>query len=430
MGWGGTRTIGVALAITVALALTGPSAAAEEIIVSDRPALDAAKPAVPAPLGLPVEPEDEEVVLSEDGVIASSDLYPAQFVDSGEATEDFVDSPHACGGSCCEPGCCPVECKPSPGLIQFFRHHSGARWTGRVEALLLWRNAPANRAIFSEWNPETKTRGDSVIGAGDLESTPAAGPRISLFRHDCSGHTAEFTYFRAFNFRAQEATAPSFGGYTIGPKGIYGNKWTDLDAGTVNLGSGLQSFEVNERKCWTENVTLLAGLRWFEWRESVNILDRFNDPKLGFEDDLYNTRTMNSLYGGQIGFDARLWDRGNWLRVDGLMKGGAYYNLATQHSSYQYGPTGTPSYAGRTGNQMDQAAFLGEVGLTGTIPLTDHVAFTFGYLGLWIEGIAQPTNQLSGQRIQQVNPPPPKGSISATGGTVVQGVTLGLNAKW
>ena len=64
----------------------------------------------------------------------------------------------------------------------------------------------------------------------------------------------------------------------------------------------------------------------------------------------------------------------------------------------------------------------------GTIPITNHFEFTFGYLGLWLESIAQPTGQLGGQTI--VDGEDTRGDIDTTGGTVLQGVTLGLNAKW
>lgn len=335
------------------------------------------------------------------------------------------------GSSCGCDACCKVQCKDPPGLFQVCRAASNARWTARLDALLLWRNAPRERPLFSSWDKDTETVGGTVMDAHDLDSTMGAGPRISLFRTDCHGHTTEFTYFQAFNFLAEEATVPSDEGYTIGPDGIYGNKWAELDTGTAQLTSGIKSFEVNGRKCFTRNISLLGGFRWVEWRESASILDMYRPADVfpaRIDRDRYDTTAVNSLYGYQIGFDARMFDRG-WLRVDATMKGGAYYNIATQQSSYHNGPLGEPAgLVGRTYQDSGTAAFVGELGFMGTIPLTDHFEFTFGYLGLWLESIAQPTNQFGSQRI--VPDEPARGKIDTTGGTVLQGVTLGFNAKW
>ena len=73
-------------------------------------------------------------------------------------------------------------------------------------------------------------------------------------------------------------------------------------------------------------------------------------------------------------------------------------------------------------------AFAGELGFTGVMPITRNLDFRFGYFGLWLSGIAQPTQQLSGQ---QLTPGlPVVGTINANGGVVVQGVSLGLEGRW
>jgi hypothetical protein len=73
-------------------------------------------------------------------------------------------------------------------------------------------------------------------------------------------------------------------------------------------------------------------------------------------------------------------------------------------------------------------AFVGELGFTGIVPITDCLDFRFGYFGLWLSGIAQPTQQLSGQTLNLVDPP--IGSLNMRGGTLVQGVSLGLEGRW
>ena len=414
----GIRSLGAAAILAAGataidqVAIDGRGIAHGQVIISDQ-AVD--------------EPTDSPNELFADDVAVPVEPEAAAETEAGPP--DLFEPLGGHGSSCCCTSCCKVQCKDPPGLIQVCRAASNARWTARLDALLLWRNAPRERPLFSEWDPVTETVGDTVMDADDLESTMGAGPRISLFRTDCHGHTTEFTYFQAFNFLAEEATLPSDGGYTIGPDGIFGNDWAELDTGTAQLTSGIKSCEVNGRHCLTRNISLLGGFRWVEWRESASILDMYR-PAGGvtIDRDLYDTSTMNSLYGGQIGFDARMFDRG-WLRIDATMKGGAYYNVATQQSSYRTGPIGGPAgLVGRTYDDGDVAAFVGELGFMGTIPLTNHFEFTFGYLGLWLESLAQPTNQFGGQRI--VPDEESRGKLDTTGGTVLQGVTLGFNAKW
>ena len=69
------------------------------------------------------------------------------------------------------------------------------------------------------------------------------------------------------------------------------------------------------------------------------------------------------------------------------------------------------------------AAFLGEVGLTGVIPVSRNIDFRVGYLGLWLQGIAQPTTQT-------VTADPQAATLNTTGTAVVQGVTLSLEGRW
>lgn len=66
--------------------------------------------------------------------------------------------------------------------------------------------------------------------------------------------------------------------------------------------------------------------------------------------------------------------------------------------------------------------------MTGTWAINQNWDVRFGYIIFWLEGLAQPTNQLSHQQIPPVEPA--TGRLDTTGGTVVQGLTLGLEARW
>jgi hypothetical protein len=305
------------------------------------------------------------------------------------------------------PECCPEEdcqrqCAAPPyGAFNRLIDNKHACWTLRTEALLLWRDSPRSRPLF-----DTTPGGLTALNANQLNSTPAAGPRFSLFRTNGCGDALEATYFRAANFRAQSTLSPTTAGYA--PAFLPSS--TTYDSASANLGAALQSFELNGRMTVANWMQLLGGFRWFEWQETLQLT---TVPL-----DVTNTSCMNSLYGYQIGFDSLLFST-NWLRLEGLMKGGAYYNNSCQVTTATN--SGAP-FATRADTPKG-AAFLGEVGLTGVMPITRNIDFRVGYLGLWLQGIAQPTTQAQ-------SPDPAAATLNTTGTAVVQGVTLGLEGRW
>ncbi len=303
---------------------------------------------------------------------------------------------------CCPEDNCHGECgEPPYGAVNRLIDNKHACWTLRTEALLLWRDSPRSKPLF-----DTAPDGLTALNANQLNSTPAAGPRFSLFRTNGCGDALEATYFRAANFRAQ-STLPST---TAGYAPAFLPSATTYDSASADLGAALQSFELNGRMSVANWIQLLGGFRWFEWRETLQLT---TVPL-----DVTNASCMNSLYGYQIGFDSLLLST-NWLRLEGLMKGGAYYNNACQVTTATI--SGAP-FATRADTPKG-AAFLGEVGLTGVMPITRNIDFRVGYLGLWLQGIAQPTNQTQ-------SPDPAAATLNTTGTAVVQGVTLGLEGRW
>jgi len=315
-----------------------------------------------------------------------------------------------------------AACQPR-GLVQrLVDHHANSNscWIGRTDALILWRNAPPDRPLI-----DNGLVTGPLLNANGMDSTAAAGPRLSLFRvNNCTGHAIEATYLRAANFRSMRPLSAVSEHYVLAPPGIYGNEDLPFDTGTANLGSRLQSFEFNRHHCHGKFLRFLAGFRWIEWQEQFSL----QGSTSGGVEDFYQTNCFNSLYGGQIGVDANLLAL-SWIRFDGLVKAGAYYNNAVQSSRYTTNdPFNEGTAAIRVGESPLNGAFAGELGFTGVMPITNCIDFRFGYFGLWLSGIAQPTQQLSGQQLTPGEPV--EGSINANGGVVVQGVSLGLEGRW
>jgi len=312
-----------------------------------------------------------------------------------------------------------------------------ANWTFRADALLLWRNAPPSRSIYSTVDPETDSLGSTALNANQLNSDVLVAPRLSLLRTDCDGRTLEATYIYAGNFYSDRTLPYSPDGYATSPPGIYGNNWgppsTSLDSATAKLLGQLQSLEFNARHClWADTCQFLIGARWLQWNESLQMSDSFYHseplpPVSGT--DFYQTQCFNNLWGGQIGLDTLLLGRVGQARVEGLVKGGAYYNAAGQTSAYTYStePPFTFSSSNRNTGPAS-AAFVGEVGMTAVIPIACNWDFRCGYFGLWLTGLAQPTNQLSHQTLTQVDAP--SGTLNTTGTLILQGLSLGLEGRW
>lgn len=338
-------------------------------------------------------------------------------VGDGGAYEDFGFAGSGCCTGCTGAGC--DQCCPS-ALIDAGCHDKKACWIGRVDALILWRNAPPDRPLL-----DNGLVVGPLLNANGMDSTAAAGPRFSIFRvNNCTGHAIEATYLRAANFRSIRPLGAVSDPYVLAAPGIYGNANLAFDSGNANLGSRLQSFELNRHHCHGKFLRFLAGFRWIEWQEQFTL----QGATTGGINDFYQTNCFNDLYGGQIGVDANLLAL-PWIRFDSVVKAGAYYNNAVQSSEYTTNDPANPGSATVAVNESPvSGAFAGELGLTGVLPITRNLDFRFGYFGLWLSGIAQPTQQLSGQ---QLTPGlPVVGAINANGGVLVQGVSLGLEGRW
>jgi hypothetical protein len=324
----------------------------------------------------------------------------------------------------------------SEGALQFLHDRKQACWNVRAESLLLWRDSPNSRPIFSSFNPGTQAIGSTVFDANQLQSDMLAAPRITVSRLDSCGRGVEASYLYAGNFYSNRRLPFIDNGYAISAPGIYGNEWgvnnTPISAAEQQLIANLQSAEINVREPIGWGATrFLAGFRWLQWWESWTMVDQFSDPDdpavTGV--DSYATRCTNNLYGGQIGLDSVLWNKGEGLRIESLVKAGAYYNAAAQSSAYDYVTSEDFAFSRRVAvSGPAGAAFVGEVGLTAVIPLHRNFDLRCGYTGLWLEGLAQPTNQLSGQTLTQIDAP--AGTLTTRGSVVVQGLTLGLEGRW
>ncbi len=323
------------------------------------------------------------------------------------------------------PECCPATCDPR---IMHVLDPWGEDplWSGRTEALLLWRDNPQGLPLFAFRDPETFDAFGSALNASNFASGMAAGPRFTLFRHTGDQGAIEFNYLRVQSFTATQVLPLTEGGYVENGHGIYCcPSFTPLDQVGGRLGSALQSFELNRRFPTDGRWQWLTGFRWVQWQEDLTLASQMSF--FGFVDD-YATRTSNDLYGWQVGADSILLGLGTPWRLEGIGKAGVFYNHAAQHSAWATDAPIEPQ-ALALGTSADRVAFVGEVGVTGVYDLTDWLSFRAGYSIFWLGGLATATNQLDAQDICPAAGAP-TGAIDTSGSVVVQGITLGLEGRW
>ncbi len=371
--------------------------------------------------------EPQSSVLVEGGNLAGREPFRMGALPEAHeafAGDDFSESGTSCTAPGCSSGCTGcggvgcTECCPSALFDTACASNREGVWIGRVDAMLLWRNAPPDRPIATSDIP------GGALNAFGLDSTPAAGPRFTLMRvNNATGHGIEATYFNAANFRSQRPLSDLGIPYRIAPPGIYGNPEFAFTTGNADLGSRIQSFEFNRHHALARNIRFVGGFRWIQWQEEFTLATDDNGIT-----DFYRTGTVNDLYGGQIGLDANLF-ASSWVRLDGVVKAGAYYNNAVQSSFYATNEPGNPGSASvAVGESPASGAFAGDVGLTAVMPITQNIDVRLGYYALWLSGIAQPTQQLSGQSLTPGSPA--IGSLNVDGGVLVQGATVGLEGRW
>jgi len=303
----------------------------------------------------------------------------------------------------------------SPGLIQRFLHrdhNNGSCWTFSTDAVLFWRNAPPPRELAAL---TAATEVTPALNADQLESSPAAGPRFRIMHTDSCGNAAEFVYLRAFNFRSQRMLdEPAVLTSRYQPADLFGNTTQDFLSASVNLGSSFQTFEANSRTpIGAGSLTFVSGFRWFEFQEAFTM-----DTSVQTLQYNYRSSVVNSLYGGQLGIDALVLTT-PWLRINSWLKGGAYYNNAVQHASYESNVPIPASFQASVSKIPAAGSFVGEVGINSTIDITSSIGIRFGYTGFWLETIALATQQLSDQR-----------NVKPNAGTVLQGVHVGVEGSW
>ena len=292
---------------------------------------------------------------------------------------------------------------------------SGVRWAASVDALMLWQGAVPSVPVF------VGAGGETVLNANQVSPAMAAGPRFCLVRRLGETYSIEGNYFNVQSSNANgglQSTGESFKLATV-------PTFDDIESATFTTAGQIQSAELNWRRWNRGSFTWLAGFRWVEWNQQL-ATNYVYANELQSGTGYFRTNTGNDLYGGQIGLDVQLWNRGQGVRVSAVGKTGLFYNA----SAYQ---RSTAGFTDSTGNvslgsfnaTADQTAFVNELGVNASLRLTKWLSWRAGYTLFWLSGVAMAPNQLPltdfGSGVATIN---------TEGSVLLHGVTTGLEARW
>jgi len=312
--------------------------------------------------------------------------------------------------------------RSTKGIVNRLLGPADPRWTAQVDALFLWQEPLEGRVLFND------AAGDPVFNVTDVRSEVGIGPRAALMMNlDCV-HAIEANYFNVQNIAGTGALPANADGTTYSMNDLVGYNFSDVGDALVTSTGAIQSFELNWRHWNTGAFTWLVGFRWVEWNENLSIVDSYVpiDPLEPGGTDTFGVLTQNDLYGAQIGGDVLLWNAHSVIRFNAVGKAGVFYNAsALQRTSVSSDREPfDPLNVSATG---DQTAFFGEVGINGSLKLTEWLSWRAGYNFFWLSGVAVPANQLS---LTDPGETPPTTGINTTGSVLLHGVTTGLEARW
>ncbi len=312
----------------------------------------------------------------------------------------------------------------SPAATRYVRDYGG--WSGvvgpspkifaTVEGIGLRMNGGtrhANSVVIDQDTTQT------LLTTHDTQYDMEARYRVTAGARFNNGLLVEGTFFQITEW---DATAIALGNNNLtldGDLGLVGTAdFFDVDEFTLRQRATLDNWEINS--FWPEGVTdfsWLVGVRYVDLNESYNI----NAFDLDSGTSIYDIAARNRLYGVQIGGRYKR-DFGR-LGLDFILKTGLYANDAKQHSLI----TGFDGASTVRDVTMDQtrAAFIGELGLSGTLQLASWAWLKAGYSVIWMEGIARAANQLDLSATSTSSQ-----FIDFTSGALIHGVNLGFETRW
>ncbi len=268
---------------------------------------------------------------------------------------------------CCDTRC--SDCRPTT---------RGVRWSATADAIFLHRSDPSSGVLA--FNTEEPSE---LLNANNFDFGVQTGVDVSLgcVLKNCWG--LELRYFGVDDWDDTQfigTTADDLLQFNAAPPVF-------VESGNAiasTYSSRLHNAEVNLTREVCDWLGLLAGFRYLELNE--NGLTSLVDSDSSFA---YGVTTSNHLYGGQLGAITSLWCN-KYFQFDAIGKAGVYGNHS-QHNGLLATDAATIVATGSD----DDVAFIGELGVVGSVCVTSCFKLRGGYRLLWLDGVALATDQLA-----------------------------------
>ena len=239
-------------------------------------------------------------------------------------------------------------------------------WTVRADSLFLNRSSPGSKLLLTDHDNFFN------FDASEFKFPVQIGWDIDLQRRLDGDWSVEGRFFD-LGVRGANATAPQApagGGVLYANGNVAGIFNLGAVNSSLNYESRLQSVEINLRRDYCPNLTLLAGVRYFQLTDEITV-DQVAVNNSGY--DQQQLKAYNGLIGFQLGADATLWSQGRFsLETGGRV--GVYGDAARNHLSFA-----SYNYIVQSGTNDGAAAFVTEASVRASYKLTDRWSVVAGY---------------------------------------------------
>jgi len=293
-----------------------------------------------------------------------------------------------------------------------------ATWYVSAEAFLLQLNhgANGNTPVILD-----STSGATLLGTSDLNYSMQAGPKLVLGRAMGDGGAAELVYFGLNDWNTGKTVQGNNDLRIPGDLGLSTLDFFNADQLTASQSASLNNVEANAWQRINDGpVSLMTGFRYFNLDEQFRIAGQDSDTGASN----YTVRTRNNLFGAQLGGRYReMLGANGRFGIEATAKAGLFGNGVGMN---QFVSDFDNTFVLRnTAINASHVAFVGDLGFTGLIRVTNNVNARIGYSLIWAEGVARAANQLDF-------------TDSATSGTLItygqgaflQGINIGFEVGW
>lgn len=290
---------------------------------------------------------------------------------------------------------------------------------GMVEGLIMDRNNSAiNQPLIQDVNSQT-----TLFSTSNLNPDWGGGFRVLAGKRIVDCYAIEAGYFGLFGLTDNYSITSQDGMQLPGDLGLAVNNFFSANRVDIESTSYLQGAEANLVRC---NCCCdpCRSIEWFTGFRYINFNDKLSITGYDLQESssLYGVRAQNNLFGGQVG--SRLRRCFGRFSVEGTGKAGLFGNMAKQSSD---AIVDFPNFVVRPATSASdcQAAFVGDLNLSGIYQLNSVWGIRSGYNVMWLEGVALAPDQLD-----FTDTPTSGTSLANNGGVFLHGVNFGLEGRW